>query len=92
MFIVYIIREDWPVEPRYNTVISRLIEGNILDNIVDKNFELILKKKKFDEKHKDDKRFTVITLKELAFAFAILGIGLVGATVVFFVEVWKGRR
>ena len=92
MFIVYIIREDWPVEARYNTVLSRLIEGNIIDGIVEKDFELILKKKKFDEKHKDDQRFTVITLEELAFAFAILGVGLAGATVVFFVEVWKGRR
>ena len=34
----------------------------------------------------------VITLKDLAFTFAILGIGLAGATVVFFVEVRKGRR
>ena len=91
MFVTYIIREDWPVEERFNILISRLIEGNILDDMVRKDFELILRKNKFDEKHKNDKRFAVITLKELAFAFAILGIGLAGATIVFFVEVWKGR-
>ena len=52
---------------------------------------MILRKNKFDEKHKDDQRFAVITLKELAFAFAILMIRLAGATFVFFVEVSKGR-
>ena len=91
MFIVFIIREDWPLEERFNTIMSRFIEGYILDDIVKKDFELILRKNKFDEKHKGDQRFAVIRLKNLAFAFAILGIGLAGATVVFFVEVWKGR-
>ena len=70
MFIVYIRREDWPLEERFNTIMSRSIEGNILDNIVEKDFELILRKNKFDEKHEDDQRFTFITLKELAFGFA----------------------
>ena len=92
MFMMYIIREDWPVEDRFNTIMLRLIEANILDEIVDKDVGSILWKNKFDKKHKDDQRFTVITLKELAFAFAILGIGLAGAIFVFFIEVWKGKR
>ena len=91
MYVTFLIREDWPVEERFNILMSRLVEGNLLDDIFKKDFKLILRKNKFDKKHKDDKRFAVITLKELAFAFALLGIGLAGATVVFFVEVWKAR-
>ena len=47
---------------------------------------------KYKEKEKAHQKFQVITLKDLAFAFKILGIGLAISTVVFFVEVWKGRK
>ena len=63
MFIVFIIREDWPLEERFNTIIPRLIKGNILDNIVEKDSDLILSKNKFDEKHANTLRIVVIVRK-----------------------------
>ena len=92
MFIAYPIREDWPLEERMNTIISRLFESNIVDRIYMKELQLTLRKQEFHEKEKEIQRFTVIVLKDLAFAFAILGIGLAGATAVFLVEVWWGNR
>ena len=92
MFVAYLIREDWPLENRLNTLISRLVESNIVENAFMNDLELILRKQKFYEKEKENHGFTVIVLKDLAFAFAILGIGLAGATVVFFIKVWKGRK
>ena len=44
-------------------------------------------KVKFDKKEKGEQKFEVITLAQLAFAFAILGIGLAFSTVVFIVEI-----
>ena len=92
MFNVFIIREDWPVEERLNALISRLVEGNIYYRVRTNRLEQTLKKHKFNEKQNDNQGFTVITFKDIAFAFAILGIGLAGATVVFFVEIWMGRK
>ena len=92
MFIAYLIREDWPLETRFNTLISRLVETNIIEYVFMKDVEAILRKQKFYEKERENQSFTVIELEELAFAFSLLGIGLASATVVFFVEVWKGRR
>ena len=92
MFVVFMIREDWPFEKRFNTVISRLVEGSIIDHVTMKEFDLTLRKQKSNAKQNDNQSFTVITLKDLAFAFTILGIGLVGATAVFIVEIWKCRR
>ena len=92
MFIVFIIREDWPVEERLNAIISRLVEGNIYHRVRRNRLEQTLKKHKFNEKQKDNQGFTVITFKDLAFAFAILGIGLAGATVVFFLEICMRRK
>ena len=92
MFVAYFIREDWPLETRFNTLISRLVETNIIGYVFMKDVEPILRKQKFYEKEKENQSFTVIALEDLAFAFAVLGIGLASATVVFFVEVWKGRK
>ena len=92
MFLVFPIREDWPVEKRLNTIISRHIEGNIIDYVIKRAPDEILRKWKYYEKKKNEHGFTVMTLKVLAFAFPIPGIGLAGATVVFFVEIWIGRR
>ena len=57
-----------------------------------KDTESVLMKQKIDGKEKENQTFTVIALKDLGFAFAILGIGLAIFTVVFFVDIWKGRR
>ena len=92
MSLVFIIRQDWPVEERLNAVISRLVEGNMIDGVIMKDFEIIIRKQKSYEQEQENQGPAVITLKELAFAFACLGIGLAGATVVFLLEIWMGRR
>ena len=92
VFIVYFIREDWPVEERWNAITSRLFEGNIIEHIFMKNSKLRWREQKLAEKDKQKQRFTVIVLNDLAFAFVILGIGLAISTVVFFIEVRTGRR
>ena len=91
-FFAYVVREDWPLEKRLNILISQLVESNIIEYVFTKDSELILIKQKFYEKEKEERGVTTIALKDLAFAFAILGIGLAGATVVIFIEVLKGRN
>ena len=91
-FEVFLTREDWPLQERLNTVISRLNEGNIIKYVFMKDIESVFRKQDIEKKDIQIQSFTVMILKDLAFAFAILGIGLTTATVVFFVEVWMGRR
>ena len=92
LLIGYPIRQEWPFENRWNILISRLVKSDlIVYDLMDKA-NLLLEKRKFYTKEKENQGFTVIELEDLAFAFAILGIGLAGATVIFFVEVWRGRR
>ena len=88
----FCIRHDWPLEERWNILISRLVESNIIDHHRIRNVNLILEKQKVYQKEKENQGPKVIRLKDLVFAFTILGIGLVGATVIFFFEVWKGRK
>ena len=89
---VYFVREDWPVEERWNAITSRLFQGNIIEHIFMEDSKLRWWKEKLAKKDKQNQSFTVIALEELVFAFAILGIGLAIATVVFIIEVWTGRR
>ena len=86
-FLVYLIRDDWPVEERLNILISRLFEANIFENVRLKKPNLLLSKMKNSEQEEYEQKFQVITLQELAFAFSILGVGLVFSAVVFIVEV-----
>ena len=86
MNIAYLIRDDWPVEKRLNTILSRLVEANILEYVQLKKLKSWYSKLQYSEREKSNQKFQVITLQELAFAFAILGIGLVFSTVVFIVE------
>ena len=90
MYLVYPIRGDWPVEERWNTIMSRLFEANILEYVREKELKLLISKAKYSAKEKNRQKFQVITLENLAFAFAILGIGLAFSTVVFIVEVLMG--
>ena len=90
--VAYLIRKNWPLEKKTNLLISRLVESNIIEYSFIKYTDVLLGKRKLYEKEKETQGFTVIALKDLAFAFAILGIGLAVATVVFFIEVWKGRN
>ena len=91
-FVVFVIRKDWPVEERFNTIVSRIFEGHIIEYVFMKQIESASMKQKIDEKEKENRTFTVIALKDLEFAFAILGIGLAISTVVFLIEVCIGRR
>ena len=86
-YLIYFIREDWPLENRINTVILRLSEADIFHRVYMKRFELTLRKIEFREKENDKQMIKVITLKELAFAFAILAIGLACSTVIFIIEI-----
>ena len=89
---VYSIRDDWPVEERLNTVTSRLFEANIFEFVRKKQLRLIISKLKYNEKEKANQKFRDIALKDLAFAFAILGIGLEFSTVIVIIEVIVSRR
>ena len=91
-YFMYTVRKDWPVLKRFNLLVSRLYESNIIERVFTNDSELSFKKQKFYEKEKENQGPTVITLTDLAFAFAILGIGLSGATVVFFIELWNGWK
>ena len=91
-YFMYTVRKDWPAENRFNLLLSRLFESNIIERVFTKDYELSLEKQKFYEKEKENQGFTVLALTDLAFAFAILGIGLAVATVVFVIELWKGRK
>ena len=85
---VYLIRKDWPVEERLSTFISRLFEANIFHQVFWKRVDSATRRNKYNEKQKYKQKFEVITLEELAFAFAILGIGLACSSVVFIVEIF----
>ena len=88
MFLVYLIREDWPVEEKLNTIVSRLIEAGIFSRVSFEKEDSTMRKIKYDEKEKDKQKFAVMTLNELTFAFAILGIGLACSTVIFILEIF----
>ena len=85
-FGVYLIRKDWPAEEKINTLISRLVEANIFDRVARERIEEERKRNKYNEKEKEKQKFEVMRLKDLAFAFAILGIGLACSSVVFIIE------
>ena len=89
---MFIVRDDWPPQERFNLLLSRLFESNIIERVYSEDYKLFLRKQKFYEEEKANQSPTVIALKDVAFAFAMLGIGLTGATVVFFIELWKGRE
>ena len=89
---MFIVRTDWPLRERFNLLLSRLFESNIIERVYSEDYKMFLRKQKFYEEEKANQGPTVIVLKDLAFAFAMLAIGLAGATVVFFIELWKGRE
>ena len=86
-FVVYSIRKDWPVEEKLNTLISRLFEANIFHRVYLKGVVLATRRIKYNEKEKAKQKFEIMMLKELAFAFAILGIGLAFSSVIFIIEI-----
>ena len=88
----YFMRPDWPLQKRMNIMFSRLAQSNIIEYISMKEGGFIFNGEKFHVEEKENQGFTHIALKDLLFAFAILGIGLAGATIVVFVEVWKGTK
>ena len=86
-FVAYFIREDWPVEEKLNILTSRLFETDIFNRVFHKGVDSTIRRVKYNEKEKDERKFEVMTLKELAFAFAILGIGLACSSVIFILEI-----
>ena len=87
MFMAYLIREDWPIEEKLNTLISRLIEADIFYQVLFKKVDLTVRKMRHNEKEKEKQKYEVMTLKELAFAFAILGLGLACSSVILIIEI-----
>ena len=85
--LAYTIRDDWPLEERFNTITSRLIESNIIRYQSMRYPRFMNNNVKLCQEEKNKQKFEVITLEELAFAFAILGIGLAFSTVVFIIEI-----
>ena len=90
IYLTYFIREDWPIEERLNNVISRLFETHILEYVRTKKPALTISKLKYNEKENNKRKFEVIALEDLTFAFAILGIGLAFSTVIFIIELFMG--
>ena len=90
MYLVYLIREDWPVEKRWNAIISRLFEAHILEYVRLKKLKSFYSKLKYSEEERNRQKFRVMTLQEVAFAFALLGIGLAFSSAVFVAEVLMG--
>ena len=88
LFIVYLMREDWPVEKKFNTVLSRLVEADIYNRFVYEKVESTIRRINYNEKDKDKQRVKVIKLPDLTFAFTILGIGLACSTVIFIIEIF----
>ena len=88
MYIVYLTREDWPVEKKLNALISRIFEADIFYRVLSKRVDSAVRRIKYNKKEKDTHKFEVMTLKELAFAFAILGTGLACSFVIFIIEIF----
>ena len=50
-------KKDWPVEERFNTLILRLFEANILEYVRTKKRRLTISKLKYNEKEKSNQGF-----------------------------------
>lgn len=80
------IRFNWPLERRIDVILARLVEADVLDTWDVQCNPTRLSDFQIDEEVKKNKDFKIIELGELAFAFVILGIGLLCATITFVVE------
>ena len=85
--VVYVIREDWPLQARINQVISRLIEAYLNNYQFQKERNLLKRSILLHKNTNKNQKFKVLRLKNLEFAFRFLGIGLGLATVSFIIEV-----
>ena len=83
----YVVRPDWPIENKINVILSRLVEGHIIDYILMKEPRRSFNIHKFYKALNATSHFEVITLEELTFMFNFLGIGLIVATIIFIIEV-----
>ena len=90
-YYTYAIRENWPLEQRLNEILSSLTESSILEYKLRKDADQQMQIIKVREMLYEDQGFQIITLGELSFAFAILGIGLGCATVTFIIEIVLNR-
>ena len=85
--LVYVVREDWPLQDRVDQIILRLSEANLINYQFQKERNALSPVLKFYEKWNEKRKFKVLRLKNLKFAFEFLAIGLGFATVTFIVEV-----
>ena len=85
-YYTYAIRDDWPLEPRLNEILSSLTESGIVNYKWEKNLDKSRQILNAYRELNKDKSFEVIMLGELSFAFVILGVGLGCATISFIIE------
>ena len=86
-YVVYAIREDWPLQDSFNRIITRLFEANLNFNQLQKERNALLLFTEFYKAAKEHRMFKALRLGNLNFAFEFLGIGLGLATVSFVAEV-----
>lgn len=85
-YLVFPITWNWPYEERFNKLLSILVEADGLEPWDVKCNPVKLEDFQIDQDVKSNKKFKKMELGELLFAFVILGIGLVLATIVFIGE------
>ena len=85
--MVHVVRHDWPLENRVNLILSRLTEAHIIYYRYEQERLELLPVELLYEATDEEQSAKVLTLNEVAFSFAILGIGLGCATLSFIVEV-----
>ena len=86
-YVVYAIREDWPLQDSINRIISRLSEANLNLYQLRKERNALLPFTEFYKAAMKHRIFKALRLENLNFVFKFLGIGLGLATVSFVAEV-----
>ena len=90
-YMAHVIRRDWPLEKRISLTLRRLKETGLMGFVYEENRKDLPGRIRRRENVTRDQGFKVLTLKQLDFAFGILGVGVELATLSFFIEVW-GRK
>ena len=92
LHIINVIRSDWPLQERIDLTLSRMNDAGLVKFLYMKNHKDLFRAYEIYKKGDEDQTFKVMTMKDLSFAFVILGIGLAFACIAFVVEkfvVWN---
>lgn len=81
------IQPSWYLQDQLNTILGRLMEGDLFEAWDLHCDPVQLKDFQFDKEVLLNTDFRVLELKDLLFAFVILGVGLACAAIVFIIEV-----